>query len=51
MGGLLETKEMILIVRHYGFEEINFQAFKTEELVVDPDLTFTYQSQGNELDK
>ena len=48
-GDLAMAKEMIAIAKQSGADAIKFQTFKAEEFVGDPNLTFTYQSQGEEV--
>lgn len=48
-GDLAMAKEMISIAKQSGADAIKFQTFKAEEFVGDPNLTFTYQSQGKEV--
>ena len=48
-GQLDLAREMIRVAKRAGADAIKFQTFKAEEFVGDPDLTFTYKSQGKEV--
>lgn len=48
-GDLALAKEMIRVAKQSGADAIKFQTFKAEEFVGDPNLTFTYRSQGKEV--
>lgn len=45
-GDLNTAKEMVRVAKIAGADAIKFQTFKAEEFIGDPELTFTYQSQG-----
>lgn len=45
-GELEKAFQMIAVAKRAGADAIKFQTFKVSELVSDPDLTYTYQSQG-----
>lgn len=48
-GDLTRAMEMIRIARQAGADAIKFQTFRADEFVGDPNLTFTYRSQGKEV--
>ena len=48
-GDLKLVKKMIDIVKDSGADCIKFQTFKANEFVADPNLTYTYKSQGEEV--
>ncbi|HEY6895649.1 MAG TPA: N-acetylneuraminate synthase family protein [Rhodocyclaceae bacterium] len=48
-GELALAKEMIRVAKRAGADAIKFQTFKAEEFVGDPELMFTYKSQGQEV--
>ena len=48
-GSLAMAKEMILVAKRAGADAIKFQTFKAEEFIADPNLLFTYKSQGKEV--
>ncbi len=48
-GELDKALEMIRIAKKLGADAVKFQTFKAEEFVGDPNLMFTYRSQGREV--
>ena len=49
-NGIIENAfKMIEIAKESGATAIKFQTFDAEELVADPNLTYTYVSQGKEI--
>jgi len=48
-GELEKAYGMIKVAKEAGADAIKFQTFKAEEFVGDPDLTYTYKSQGKEV--
>lgn len=48
-GELEKAYAMIKVAREAGANAVKFQTFKAEEFVGDPNLTFTYKSQGKEI--
>jgi len=48
-GDLGMAKEMIRAAKRAGVDAIKFQTFKADEFVVDPELMFTYRSQGKDV--
>lgn len=48
-GELALAKEMIRVAKQAGADAVKFQTFKADEFVGNPDLTFTYKSQGKEV--
>lgn len=48
-GDLALAKEMIRVAKRAGADAVKFQTFRAEEFVGDPELTFTYRSQGKEV--
>lgn len=45
-GDIAIAKDMICMAKSLGANAIKFQTFKADEFVGDPELKFTYQSQG-----
>lgn len=45
-GELQKAFQMIQAAKKAGADAIKFQTFKASELILDPSLTYTYQSQG-----
>jgi len=45
-GELEKAFQMIKVAKEAGADAIKFQTFKVRELILDPNLTYTYQSQG-----
>jgi sialic acid synthase SpsE len=41
--------QMIEVAKNSGADAIKFQTFKANEVITDPNLTFTYRSQGEEI--
>lgn len=48
-GDLGKAHEMIRVAKRLGADAIKFQTFKADEFVGDPNLLFTYRSQGKEV--
>jgi len=48
-GDLEKAFEMIHVAKQSGVDAIKFQTFKAHEIVEDPDLTYSYKSQGKEI--
>lgn len=48
-GELDKAFEMIRLARELGADAVKFQTFKAEEFITDPNLMFTYRSQGREV--
>ncbi len=48
-GDLEKAYEMINIAKDVGCNSVKFQTFKASELIEDPNLTYTYKSQGKEV--
>lgn len=48
-GDISIAKEMISIAKSLGADAIKFQTFKADEFVGDPELLFTYSSQGKKI--
>ena len=48
-GELEKAYSMIKVAKESGADAIKFQTFKAEEFVGEPDLTYTYMSQGKEI--
>lgn len=48
-GELAKAREMIRVAKAAGADAVKFQTFKAEEFVGDPELLFTYRSQGQEV--
>ena len=48
-GDLDRAFEMIRVAKQTGIDAIKFQTFKAHEIVEDPNLTYTYKSQGKEI--
>ena len=48
-GDLALAMEMIRVAKQAGADAIKFQTFKADEFVGDPEMTFTYKSQGKEV--
>ena len=48
-GELDKAYAMIRLARQLGADAVKFQTFKAEEFVGDPNLMFTYRSQGREV--
>lgn len=48
-GEIEKAYAMIKIAKEAGADAIKFQTFKAEEFVGDPEMTFTYLSQGREI--
>jgi N,N'-diacetyllegionaminate synthase len=48
-GDLDKAFEMIAIAKKLGADAVKFQTFKAAEFVGDPELMFTYRSQGKEV--
>jgi N,N'-diacetyllegionaminate synthase len=48
-GQLDKAFQMILTAKEAGVDAVKFQTFSAEEFVGDPELMFTYQSQGKEV--
>jgi len=48
-GELDKALAMIRVAREAGADAIKFQTFRADEFVGDPDLMFTYRSQGREV--
>ncbi len=48
-GEIEKAYSMIKLAKESGADAIKFQTFKAEEFVGDPDLTYTYMSQGKEV--
>lgn len=48
-GNLKIAKKMIDVAKEAGADCVKFQTFKAEELVADPNLKYTYKSQGKKV--
>jgi sialic acid synthase SpsE len=48
-GELEKAYEMIRVARAAGADAVKFQTFKADEFIGDPELTYTYRSQGREV--
>jgi N,N'-diacetyllegionaminate synthase len=48
-GELDKAREMIRVAKAAGADAVKFQTFKAEEFILDPELEFTYRSQGREV--
>lgn len=48
-GELDKAFEMICLAKRLGADAVKFQTFKADEFVSDPNLMFTYKSQGKEV--
>jgi len=48
-GDIKLAKKMIDAVKVIGADCIKFQTFKAREFITDPDLTYTYKSQGKKI--
>ena len=48
-GDIQKAFKMIEIAKNSGATAIKFQTFNAEDLVADPNLTYTYTSQGKEI--
>jgi len=48
-GEIEKVREMVRIARDAGADAVKFQTFKATEFVNDPNLMFTYKSQGKEV--
>jgi|SaaInlV_200m_DNA_6_1039755.scaffolds.fasta_scaffold04643_5 sialic acid synthase SpsE len=48
-GDINKAFKMIEVAKKSGATAIKFQTFKAEELVADPNLTYTYTSQGQQI--
>ena len=48
-GDIDKAIQMIKLAKECGADAIKFQTFKAEEFIADPNLTFTYRSQGKEI--
>lgn len=48
-GDLNKAFEMIQVAKLSGVDAIKFQTFKATEFIADPDLEYTYTSQGKEV--
>jgi N,N'-diacetyllegionaminate synthase len=48
-GDLDKAIEMIHVAKQSGVNAIKFQTFKAHEIVEDPNLTYSYKSQGKEI--
>ena len=48
-GNIDNALKMIEVAKISGADAIKFQTFKADDLVADPDLTYTYTSQGKEI--
>lgn len=48
-GELEKAYGMISAAKEAGADAVKFQTFKAEEFIADPDLTYTYVSQGKEI--
>ena len=48
-GEIDKAIEMIKIANKSGADAVKFQTFKAENFIADPNLTFTYKSQGKEI--
>ena len=43
------AKKMIDVARECGVDAVKFQCFKAEEFIANPEETYTYQSQGQQV--
>src|SRR5438105_1268109 len=43
------ARKMIAVAKESGADAVKFQTFKSEEFVGDPEVTYTYRSQGMEV--
>src|SRR5574341_470688 len=48
-GEIEKAYAMIKVAKEAGADAVKFQTFKAEEFVGDPEMTFTYRSQGREV--
>lgn len=48
-GDLSLAKKTIKAAKDCGVDAVKFQTFKAEEFIGDPNLTYTYESQGKEI--
>jgi N,N'-diacetyllegionaminate synthase len=48
-GNLDMALAMVKIAHESGCDAIKFQTFKVDEIIVDPNLTYTFKSQGQEI--
>ena len=48
-GEIEKAFQMIEVTKSVGADAVKFQTFKVHELISDPNLTYTYQSQGKEV--
>lgn len=48
-GEIDKALQMIEIAKNSGADAIKFQTFRAEEFISDPNLTYTYNSQGEEI--
>lgn len=48
-GELDKAYEMIRVAKRLGADSVKFQTYKADEFVGDPNLMFTYRSQGREV--
>ncbi len=48
-GDLALAKEMVLIAKKCGADAIKFQTFTADEFIGDPELMFSYKSQGQQV--
>jgi len=48
-GEIEKALEMIHLAKECGADAVKFQTFKAEEFILDPTITYTYNSQGKEV--
>ena len=48
-GDIQKAFKMIELAKNSGATAIKFQTFNAKELIADPNLTYTYTSQGKEI--
>jgi len=48
-GDLQKALDMIKLAKNSGVDAIKFQTFKADDFIGDPDLTYTYKSQGKDV--
>jgi len=48
-GELENAYKMIRVAKESGADAVKFQTFKADEFIDDPELTFTYKSQGKDV--